>query len=455
MIHERFISYFRDTFFQDAPEKLEDFLIAIQQPIPRTIRIKPGKVESVKKNLEWDGWILNPTNIDRVFSMDRREDFAPLERRLGFTSDHLLGNFYIQELAAAHPVDILADWRISTESFLILDMASSPGWKTTQLSEYYPNSFIIANEPTRERLPQLLQNLERMGCANIWITLYPGQLYRHHSELFDRVLLDAPCSGEGTLFKGTDAVKYWHLKNIKEIARLQTKLLDAALHSLKIGGEMIYSTCSLNLLENEWVLDAMEAKYSGTFEILYQKKFWPHIDGTGGFFVAKIRKISSLESVWKNEEDSEKEWKKPESKFQITHNKELRTFRGNISPWKTQENIELYEHAGKILAVRNTDTGDRIRDIVFLMRYGEQIGTIEHGKFISWNRAWRYIETSWLERYPLETLEKLDTYLRWEPVSSSGSDAHVLITYKDQILGLESRKWDTLSNTFSHEWRRK
>ncbi len=130
-------------------------------------------------------------------------------------------------------------------------MASSPGGKTTQLAEYYPNSCIIANEPTRERLPQLLQNLERMGSTHIGISLYPGQLYRHHSETFDRVLLDAPCSGEGTLFKGTDAVKHWHLKNIKEIARLQTKLLDAALHTLKVGGEMIYSTCSLNLIENE------------------------------------------------------------------------------------------------------------------------------------------------------------------------------------------------------------
>ena len=98
--------------------------------------------------------------------MDRRTDFAPLERRLGFSSDHLIGNFYIQELAAAHPVDILANSQISEDHFLILDMAASPGGKTTQLAEYYPNSFIIANEPTRERLPQLLQNLERMGSAN-------------------------------------------------------------------------------------------------------------------------------------------------------------------------------------------------------------------------------------------------------------------------------------------------
>jgi 16S rRNA (cytosine1407-C5)-methyltransferase len=80
-------------------------------------------------------------------------------------------------------------------------MAASPGGKTTQLSEHYPASFIIANEPTRERIPQLLQNLDRMGSANIGVTLYPGQYFSKTPEIFDRILLDAPCSGEGTLYK--------------------------------------------------------------------------------------------------------------------------------------------------------------------------------------------------------------------------------------------------------------
>lgn len=127
---------------------------------------------------------------------DRKADFNPFERRLGMSVDHLVGNFYIQELAAAHPVDLLADGKIHENNFLILDMASSPGGKTTQLAEYFPNSFIIANEPSRERIPQLLQNLERMHTPNIAITLYPGQQWRHFGEIFDRILLDAPCSGE-------------------------------------------------------------------------------------------------------------------------------------------------------------------------------------------------------------------------------------------------------------------
>ena len=134
--------------------------------------------------------------VPRVFFADRREDFNPFERRLGMSLDHLVGNFYIQELAAAHPVDLLADSKIHDDKFLILDMASSPGGKTTQLAEYFPNSFIIANEPSRERIPQLLQNLERMHSPNIAVTLYPGQQWKHFGEIFDRILLDAPCSGE-------------------------------------------------------------------------------------------------------------------------------------------------------------------------------------------------------------------------------------------------------------------
>jgi len=456
-VNSRFIDYFSENFFQNKPKELHEFLCAIEKPILRSIRIKPDKIHQVKENLEKDGWILNPTNINGVFSMDRQGDFDPIERRLGFSSDHLLGNFYIQEFAATHPVDILANSRINTESFLILDMAASPGGKTTQLAEYFPNSFIIANEPTRERLPQLLQNLERMGSTHIGITLYPWQLYKNYKETFDRILLDAPCSGEWTLFKGTDAAKHWHLKNIKEIARLQTKLLDAGLHALKIWGEMIYSTCSLNLLENEWVLKTMEEKYGNAFEIIFQKKFWPHIDKTGWFFVAKIRKIQSLKSQKNEETDYETvwRWKKTESKFQITHNKELRLFRGNISPWNVQEWIVLYEHEWKILAIKNNNTGSCILDKLFLMRYGEQIGIIEHGKFSPGNRAWRCLNMNTINTYNISNITELDNYLRWEQIHNMGEDLYIAIAYNKQILWLEYRKWNIISNTFSHEWRRK
>lgn len=443
MLNSRFVDYFRDTFFRDNPEELRKFLDTIELSIPRTIRIKPDMIDEVRNHLEKDGWILGETTIANVFSLDRREDFDPLERRIGFSLDHLLGNFYIQELAAAHPVDILASGKIHKDQFLILDMASSPGGKTTQLAEYFPNSFIIANEPTRERIPQLLQNLERMKTPNIAITLYPGQQWKHFSETFDKILLDAPCSGEGTLYKGTEAVKHWHIKNIKQIAHLQERLLDAAMHALKTGGEMIYSTCALNLIENENVVTHCMAKYDGCFEILYQKRFWPHIDGTGGFFVTKLRKVQSI-NPWESKWFS---WK--------NSNHELRRFRGKLWEWNSKENIALYEHEGKILAVKNASLGEKIRDTIFPMRWGEYIGNITNGRFEPNVGAFSFLETSDIDQYIIQDEQELDSYLRGSPLESIGKDGYILIQYDGVNIGLEERKESLISNRFPRDWLRK
>lgn len=439
MLNPRFIEYFYDTFFQWKEEEFQAFLSSIEQPILRTIRIKPGKEKQVRENLEKDGWILSETSIARVYSMDRREDFDPLERRLGFSLDHLLGNFYIQELAAATPVDILAESQVQEDNFLILDMASSPGGKTTQLAEYYPNSFIVANEPTRERIPQLLQNLDRMHTPHVWVTLYPGQYWKNLPETFDRILLDAPCSGEGTLYKWTDAVKHWHLKNIKEISRLQMKLLDSALHSLKIDGEMIYSTCALNLLENEWVVDAMLEKYGDALEILFQKKFWPHIDGTGGFFITKIRKLSSL----REDKPSKQRWGK---------NEKIKLWRGDIHPWTIREWVKLYVHEKKVLAVQNHPYESYEP---YYMRFWEHIGNIENGRYEPNVWAYRFLDTKKIAEYMIPNEIILDRYLRWAPLESAWDDGYILLSYRWERVALEKREDSIIKNTFPKDWRRR
>jgi 16S rRNA (cytosine1407-C5)-methyltransferase len=442
MIHERFQTYFRETFFPNNEEEFGEFLQAIEQSIPRTIRIKPGKVEEVKDRLEWDGWILEKTQVEWVFSLGRREDFNPLERRIGYSMDHLVGNFYIQELAAAHPVSILADGKVQEWEYLILDMASSPGWKTTQLAEYFPNSFIVANEPTRERIPQLLQNLDRMWSANIWVTLYPGQYWKHYGETFDRILLDAPCSWEWTLYKWTDATKHWHIKNIKMIAKLQEKLLDASLHALKVWWEMIYSTCALNLLENEWVVNSILSKYPWIFEVTYQKKFWPHIDKTGGFFVTRIHKINSIGS----QVDS--------GRLENT-NKELKLSRANLWAWKIQDNITLYEHGGKILAVKNAQLTEKLSKQVYFMRFGEYIGQAEKWKFTPSNTAYKYLDCSSISKYQIKDEEELDTYLRGNNLESDEIDGPILIVNNWIVIGLEEIQGWVIGNSFPWDWQRK
>jgi 16S rRNA (cytosine1407-C5)-methyltransferase len=442
MINERFVEYFRTNIFHHNEEEFQSFLKSLNSPIQKTIRIKPDMEAWVRSRLESDGWILEPTNIAHVFRMDRRADFDPYDRRLGFSLDHICGNFYIQELAAAHPVSILASGEIQEESFLILDMASSPGGKTTQLAEYFPNSFIIANEPTRERIPQLLQNLERMNTPNVGITLYPGQQWRQYREVFDRILLDAPCSGEGTLFKGTDAAKHWHIKNIKTIARLQEKLLDSAVHALKVDWEMIYSTCSLNLLENEGVINNILSKYPESFEILFEKKFWPHIDKTGGFFVVKLKKIQSL---------PEEEWQK---RIPST-NTELKKYTKSLHDWIIQDDIQLYEHHGKILAVRNAKNIEPLMSSIFLMRFGEKIGTIKEWTFVPNGKIYQYIQNPPERIYTLESEEELDIYLRGYNIPHDAEDGYIQIQAKWITISMESVQKNMIMNSLSSDWLRK
>ena len=112
----------------------------------------------------------------------------------------------------------------------------------------------------------------------------------------------------------------------------------------------------------------------------------------------------------------------------------MKLWRGNISPWQTQAGVTLYEHEGKILAVQNDETGTQIRDKVFLMRYGEQIGVVDHGRFMVSNRAWRYLDMNTTHHYAITDEKELDRYLRGEPIVSAGTDEYILITSAEQVL---------------------
>ncbi len=442
MINDRFINYFRENFFSEDWDGLQDFLRALEKPLPKTIRIKPWKVDAVRKRLEWDGYILTGTGIATVFAIDRSVDFDPLERRIGYSLDHLLGNFYIQELAAAHPVHILANENIDESPYLILDMASSPGGKTTELAEYFPKSFIIANEPTRERIPQLLQNLDRMGSLNIGVTLYPGQYFAREAEIFDRILLDAPCSWEGTAFRWGNVLENWHIKNVKKIAHLQEKLLESALIALKIWGEMVYSTCTLNLIENEWVLLVMQEKYPDRFEIIFQKKWWPHRDATGGFFVAKIRKTGSIQAK--------------SSSIDAKSNEEIQKMKDlQWLPIKSRDGRDLtyFRFRDKILSCMCHPELENMRKKYFFMRLGEEVGKIDNGYMLTSCAGRDLPMDDHIHTIPDEMM--LDRYLRWDSTLEYHEEGKILIEYRWLIIWSDRVKNGCIENIFPKDWRRK
>jgi len=304
-----FIDYIRNEF-DFSQDEINNFENACSMPLKKSIRVNTNKisVENFKK-LVWEKWwkLTDTCLWKNTFYIDRAED---LDIALWNTVEHLNGFFYIQELAASSSPFYMSGDKVDKNEYLILDMSASPWWKTTQLSEYYPNSIIIANEINKQRLKWLFVNLDRMSSSNVLVTNYDWRFFREYLEKFDKVLLDAPCSWEWTAYKTDDSLKYWNIKNIKSIAKLQLSLIDSALKTLKVWWELVYSTCTLNRIENEWVIDLVMQRYADCLEIVplftkseiiseWEKKNfvrnWPHINGTWWFFVAKIKKIKSFD----------------------------------------------------------------------------------------------------------------------------------------------------------------
>lgn len=289
-------------------------------------------------------------------------------------------------------------------------MAASPGGKTTQLAEHFPNAIIVANEPTRDRMAQLVQNTERLGNDRIMITNYDGGFYGDLPETFDRILIDAPCSGEGIGFKESQTVKYWNLKNIHTIARLQTKLLDAAFQALKTGGEVLYSTCTLNKIENEGVVQAIQARYPESFEILFEKRFWPHEEASGGFFVCKIRK--NREVVRETENTKIRPIKTNEEIIPLTKDHERILSRFTETVGLDLSEHHLYEFKRDILAIRKNGAAKALLQSAFAVRIGKKIGRIEEGIFTPDNRIGRDFNLTKTPVYEIQSDQELDDYLR-------------------------------------------
>ena len=238
-------------------------------------------------------------------------------------------------------------------------------------------------------MKQLYENTDRLGAKNVFVTNYDGRFLSNYPEIFDKILLDAPCSGEGTAYKTDDALKYWNIKNIRRIAKLQAQLLESALIALKVAGELVYSTCTLNRLENEEIIEHILKKYGEYVEIVPLSetsdfiRAWPHITGTGGFFVAKLRKKASLPFDKGESEGIDRKKKKLQKhtqgfeKVSPTDEKEILRF--------LKEHFEL-ELSGKFYTYRNeiyyTEKNiDFFWEHFFLYKCGIKIGSFENGTF--------------------------------------------------------------------------
>ena len=139
---------------------------------------------------------------------------------------------------------------------LVLDIAAAPGSKTTEMSAMMLNTgIIISNDPSPTRVRGLIGNVDRAGCLNVAVCRMDGtSLGRAVAGTCDRVLVDAPCSSEGTIRKSVKALERWSVAAIERFPSIQKRLILAGYHALKPGGLMVYSTCTVAPEENESVV---------------------------------------------------------------------------------------------------------------------------------------------------------------------------------------------------------
>lgn len=264
------------------------FLESLERPRAVALRFNPLKGERpvlpfVREPVPWEpeGFYYDP------------------ETRPGLHVYHEAGVYYLQEASAMAPVALLDP----KPGERVCDLCAAPGGKTTQIAgRMLGQGFLVCNEINPKRAKILSRNIERMGVANALVTNeHPETLASRFPGFFDRVLVDAPCSGEGMFRKEEAAVTDWSQETVQMCARRQREILDSAARLVRPGGRLVYSTCTFAPEEDEETVAAfLEAHPEFTPEPVEAPWFvpgenasyrmWPHKLLGEGHFAAVLRK---------------------------------------------------------------------------------------------------------------------------------------------------------------------
>ncbi len=296
------------------PEKQERVFSSFFKERPTTLRVNSLKIDEDRLALVFKEEGLSVQkyrSIPGAFILIGNSQLKHLTSLQSYRE----GYFYVQSLSSMLP-PLALDPR-PKES--ILDMAAAPGSKTTQMAAVMENAgSITALDSNQARIYKLLANLKTQGIENTTVTRTDARFFwRKHSEEFDRVLLDAPCTGDGRFSsKDKDSFADWSLEEIERKRFLQRSLIFSAVNCLRPGGVLVYSTCTLSPEENEGIIDFALEKFKDRLRVeelpLHLPNFCPPVVRFGdrsfhpmikravriypderfeGFFICRLRKV--------------------------------------------------------------------------------------------------------------------------------------------------------------------
>ncbi|MBQ7387412.1 MAG: NOL1/NOP2/sun family putative RNA methylase [Clostridia bacterium] len=299
MIDEKFYERMKNILGDD----FESFKASLDAPPVRAIRVNTTKISTADFLSLFNGELTPLGYAEDGFILESSDG-------IGLTPEHHSGMIYVQDPGAMATVNALD----IKEGTWVLDACSAPGGKTSQLaSRVGDGGFVLANEYVPKRAKIIVSNLERLGVRNAMVTsLDTARLTEMFDSVFDIVLCDAPCSGEGMIRKYDEASVEWSEENVMLCAERQREILGNVIPTLKPGGHLIYSTCTYSKEENEqvalWITESFpelqivpvkDTVASVTAdgiaeekdaELRLTRRFYPHVSRGEGQYIAVFKK---------------------------------------------------------------------------------------------------------------------------------------------------------------------
>lgn len=376
-------------------------------------------------------------------------------------SNHILnhlGVIYSQEPSAMYPVEMLE----IEENDIVLDICASPGGKSIQILEKLNNSgLLVSNEIVFARSKILYENLSRMGFKNFAITCNTPEDYQYTSLKFDKILIDAPCGGEGMLRKKDFDLNAYNPDAIDTNAKRQLNILNSIKHLLKAGGRLVYSTCTYDIRENEEVIAkflednpdfhivkfdkfhdvAKEGIPVGNYRTDYAYRRYPHLHKGEGQFMIAIEKSGNDDEVLSS--------KFKARNFENLHKKELSEIDKFIKEFTNITHSEFTKHNDSVYVLPDTTVDFENLNLIHI---GCMIGSIQKNIFKPHHNLFHAYGSNFKNKFEIQDND-LPKFLHGEEIEINASDGFYVVTKLGVALSGGKLKNNKLKNNYPKELR--
>lgn len=468
-VSDNIANYIQSVFGEEFLEKYKTY---VASPFIQYVRI-PGSID--EQRVIVDKLLYYEIELSKVKTVPNAYSVLAGNNKIGKTLEHALGKYYIQSLSSMIPPLVLNP----TSKDTAIDMCAAPGSKATQLAEMMQNSgTLYANEPSIGRTKALAHNLDKLNILNAGILTNKGELLsKHFDNYFDKVLIDAPCTGLGIVQKKQEVSNWWTENHASILSETQFKILVSGIKSAKVGAEILYSTCTLTLEENELVVEKILDKYPVELmdielpvkshhgfikygekelnpELAKTRRIIPWEINSEGFFIAKFKKTD--ETVPSKKLDV----RQAELEFVNWDNKIVKEFVENISDWYgiDIEVLKQYKFLFKKNEMQFVKSEWHANNLSVFARAGLKLGKLDkHGNIVLHTLAAQALQKHITQNIvELKTKEHLKNYLSGGTIRSMidvEPKGRKVVSYNGDMIGGAIATKDGLKSQFPRALR--